>query len=98
MHASRPGRSACFSGQGLAIVGNCLGGLIILAGASARTVLPDINVIALTPLSGTRRTKPSYPQGRAARPSDGISIYGLPMMCRWAERVPAHIIYAPVSL
>ena len=33
-----------------------------------------------------------------ARPSDGISIYGLPMMCRWAERVPAHIIYAPVSL
>lgn len=25
-----------------------------------------------------------------------ISIYGLPMMCRWAERVPAHMIYAPV--
>ena len=24
--------------------------------------------------------------------SDCISVYGLPMMCRWAERVPAHII------
>jgi hypothetical protein len=33
-----------------------------------------------------------------ARPPDCILIYGLPMMCRWAERVPAHIIYAPVSL
>jgi hypothetical protein len=31
-------------------------------------------------------------------PPDCISIYGLPMMCRWAEGVPAHIIYAPVSL
>jgi hypothetical protein len=29
---------------------------------------------------------------------DRIAIYGLPMMCRWADGVPAHIIYAPVSL
>jgi hypothetical protein len=40
----------------------------------------------------------SIPLLHAARPPDCISIYGLPMMCRWAERVPAHMIYAPVSL
>jgi iron complex outermembrane recepter protein len=32
---------------------------IIPSAASAQTVLPDINVIAPTPLSGTRNTKPS---------------------------------------
>jgi iron complex outermembrane recepter protein len=36
-----------------------LGGLIIPDGASTQTVLPDINVIAPTPLSGHRATKPS---------------------------------------
>jgi iron complex outermembrane recepter protein len=41
----------------LATVG--LGGLIIPGGASAQTVLPDINVIAPTPLSGHRPAKPS---------------------------------------
>jgi hypothetical protein len=42
--------------------------------------------------------EPRYLQSHAVRPPDCISIYGLPMMCRWADRVPAHIIYAPVSL
>jgi hypothetical protein len=39
-----------------------------------------------------------YPREYSARAPDCNFIYGLPMMCRWAERVPAHIIYAPVSL
>jgi hypothetical protein len=38
---------------------------------------------------------PARPRRSTARL---LSIYGLPMMCRWAERVPAHMIYAPVSL
>ena len=53
--------------------------------------------IGTTASAGTAE-KPRYPQGHAARPPDCISIYGIPMMCRWAEGVPAHIIYTPVSL
>jgi hypothetical protein len=60
--------------------------------ARVEFVEPDPNRRTVTP------EKPRFPQGHAARPPNCISIYGLPIMCRWAERVPAHIIYAPVSL
>jgi hypothetical protein len=48
---------------------------IMPSSASAQTVLPDINVIAPTPLSGTRSTKPSTgtaaPATRAPTRSSG---------------------------
>jgi iron complex outermembrane receptor protein len=51
-----------------------LGGLILSDGASAQTTLPDINVIAPTPLSGRRPAKPSTapaaPASQTGAPSE----------------------------
>jgi nucleoside-diphosphate-sugar epimerase len=44
----------------------------------------------------SRRERPWVHQ--KAPPPDRLSIYGLPMMCRCAERVRAHMTYTPVSL
>jgi hypothetical protein len=49
--------------------------LLVQFGAQAQTTLPDINVIATTPLSGTGSTARSKPQvaARASRPHPGCA-------------------------
>jgi iron complex outermembrane recepter protein len=69
-------RDICHWGRRSSVVAPAIavGLSIIPSSASAQTVLPDINVIAPTPLSGTRSTKPSNapaaaPGARTGAPS-----------------------------
>jgi iron complex outermembrane receptor protein len=69
-------RGTCHAGRRASIVAPAIaaGLLMVPSYASAQTVLPDVNVIAPTPLSGTRNTRPSNVPATPGRAAPGARI------------------------
>jgi iron complex outermembrane receptor protein len=90
-------RARCFLQSSAAIV---LGNLIAGSGAQAQTTLPDINVIATTPLSGTRSPQRSVAPAAASRPARATraapATPGRATAVRTAPAAPAPAVQASV--
>jgi hypothetical protein len=90
-------RARCFLQSSAAIV---LGNLIAGSEAQAQTTLPDINVIATTPLSGTRSPQRSVAPAASSRPARATraapATPGRAMAVRTAPAAPASAVQASV--